>query len=395
MKFRLFASTSAGLTLVSLVTFSDRAYAVCGDMTISNADLQMFKNNPCGDVRTSNIHTMQDDYDFSDDDWAARGEAVDMGNCGKVEDRDPLSAGVGELSKHFSAAMLIGLGVQFTQGPNLLVESMHSSWVPDKSNGDYLPLASGSSWHGWHNWLRHQVMDQVGSGGNTVTFGQFVPRGAAIPDLIQLTCLMYDDTGTQFGRLSVDDPAQRAETIIHEAWHAWEHSHNHPWDTTCGHQYCGNFINQTCALGNECDTWYPHNVVGVGGMEPAMHRPYQAEIEFACDVVDTPSEEVFDAVIELAADDADYLGTSDIVNGPMPACYGFNFGQRYATCGAAGGVQCDQADPCSAGLLCNPGTGCCEQPVCTVSGGTSCDGNCSCDFSTGCCNVSVTLPPPR
>jgi hypothetical protein len=130
-------------------------------------------------------------------------------------------------------------------------------------------------------------------------------------------------------------------------------------------------------------------------MNNSQHRPYPAMVEFTCDLVDTPTNILVpDIVIELAAADADVFGTTDILNGPMPACFGFDFGQHFPKCPLGAGQQCDQAHPCDSGFICSPFSGCCIEPPnqvggqCSIPGGTTCDSVCPCDFSTLCCIVT-------
>jgi hypothetical protein len=286
-------------------------------------------------------------------------------------------------------------------------ESFHASAFP---HGDYANLVSANSGGGtcsplftspvtfafvgdndWHNDFRHQVIDTLPGG----AFAQYVPRtGIFIPDLIQGACRIYDQTaGNRFARLPSASASFRAESLVHEAWHAWENNRGLSINTSCGHTFCpgdGHPISASCGTG-ECDYWYPHPLDPIGSMGAVLHRPYQAQTEFACDIANTPQSWVFVIVMEQAAADADVYGTTDSINGVQPACYNFNFGQHFPTCPTSS-AQCDQAVSCSGGKVCDPQTGCCTTPpACTVTGESSCDGACICDFTTGCC---VPLEPP-
>jgi hypothetical protein len=88
-------------------------------------------------------------------------------------------------------------------------------------------------------------------------------------------------------------------------------------------------------------------------MGAILHRPYQAETEFACDIANTPQSWVFVIVMEQAAADADVYGTTDSINGVQPACHNFNFGRHFPTCPSTA-LQCDQAVSCSGGQVCDP-----------------------------------------
>ncbi len=129
-----------------------------------------------------------------------------------------------------------------------------------------------------------------------------------------------------------------------------------------------------------------------GFMYTQMHRPYQAETEFACDVANTPQGWVPLIVRELMASDADYYETNDSANGTdptqpaiQPACYAMDFGIHYASCGNQV-HQCDESSPCPSGSFCNPLSGCCQEtpPSCSIAGLTTCNGTCVCDAPTNC-----------
>jgi len=114
-----------------------------------------------------------------------------------------------------------------------------------------------------------------------------------------------------------------------------------------------------CCQGCECDMWTPHNLGPTGSMNDVPHRPYQAAVEFLCDIANTPADFVPLTVREVAAADADVFGVNDFVNGPMPGCFAIDFGLHFGTCSNSANA-CDQATPCTgANQGCNPQTGCC------------------------------------
>jgi hypothetical protein len=217
--------------------------------------------------------------------------------------------------------------------------------------------------------------------------------------LVILTCGVYDKGGTfGHGAISAGNPAFRAEAIVHEAWHAWEHSHGHEWVTDCGHERCAD-TNTTgdgffCKAGMECDTWFPHGATTPGAMVNQMHRPYQVMNEFACDLVDTPQDWVPLTVREIAKQDAAFFGDHNILNGPMPGCgSGVSAGLVDGVCEDSSD-QCDQDTPCTGGTICDASSGCCvTPPTCMMPGVATCDGTCDCNFNTGCCPAPA--PPPK
>jgi hypothetical protein len=354
--------------------------------------------------------------------------------------------------------------------------------------GDYSNLENESSGV-WHGWFRHQVDDVLI---NTQT-GQPQPNANAqyvhrvfppgIPDLIEGACLLYDSPSF-FGtvRLPTADPAYRAAVLVHEAWHAWEQEYDLGINTSCGHSLCpgdGHATNNSCG-GGECDVWYPHPIgecpnganlpqtlpfanaeagcnnalsngdptYDLGNLYAIMHRPYQAQAEFSCDIANTPAGWVPLIIRELAASGADFYETHDSVTlagvqqllnagnavppisnvgslgaAVQPACYAIDFGVQYPICGGQScsntnpcpgdelcnnsgvcqGTQCDEATPCPfAENLCNPQTGCCQLVIgqCTQPFSASCtspDASTSpcpttCNFATNCCPPN---PPPK
>jgi hypothetical protein len=332
--------------------------------------------------------------------------------------------------------------------------------------GDYDQLALGES-DNFHSGFRDQVLDNLPAPANTITTGQFVPRVAAV-NLIQLSCFMYDTKqgvfasstpgtgpGAQSPNLPLADPANRAATLIHEAWHAWEDQYGLSIGTGCGHTNCPGdhgIGNASCGSGSECDIWYPHPIgacpdgsffpqelngvelpfsnIGLaitecndaltssapnydsGYMYGLMHRPYQTENELMCDISNTPTGWVPLIVRELAASNADYFETNNSVSATpnpnpafngfglaavQPACYALNSRQKYAAC--TNGTQCDGSLPCTApGTICNPQSGCCQAETvnCTVPFSANCTATnpvcAGCDFATNCCPPN---PPPK
>jgi hypothetical protein len=361
------------------------------------------------------------------DDWGGRGEST----CAPSFGQQGMST---EVAKFFNAAQLMVNGVSFTRVTTgfAIGESFHGSSLNDSPQGDYGLLSIAES-NGFHDWMRHQVVDVLPAS-TGVEFANFESRsGVGIPNLVQTSCVMYDNpfefsSGT---RLASSDPVFRAVTVIHEAWHAWEQKHGAHINTACGHSFCPQdhlapppnpgpppsgqtFVSSvSCNPGAECDIWYPHpqgacpqDPLGQGACETfgdegfmsgIFHRPYQAETEFACDVANTPQGWVPLIVRELMASNADFYETNNSVNGTnpllpatQPACYSLDFGIHYATCGDSAS-QCDEANPCASGSFCNPQTGCCQSapPSCSITGRTTCDGVCTCNEATNCCVPAV------
>jgi hypothetical protein len=152
--------------------------------------------------------------------------------------------------------------------------------------------------------------------------------------------------------------------MVHEAWHAWEAENGGGFNTMCGHQFCpgdGHLTAGFCVAGFECDTWTPHGLGAIGSMRDLLHHPYPAETEFLCDVANTPAELVPLMVRELAAADADVFAVTDIVNGPMPGCFGVKLGVQTPVCSDMTLTACDQTHPCASPLVCDLSTGCCEE----------------------------------
>ncbi|MGH7269573.1 MAG: hypothetical protein ACREJ3_04005, partial [Polyangiaceae bacterium] len=332
-----------------------------------------------------NVVTIAEDWDFRlPDDWSDRGA---NGACRTTT----------ELQKTMNSAMLLMDGVDFHFNPTFnAVTVFHST---DCNGGDYCNLVAASGDGGWHSWFRYVPADSLGE--DYAIFNDRDPRFGN-PDLIQMACPLYDSPSA-FGSVSAAGPALRAEVLAHEAWHAWEEEHGHPWTITdCGHERCPDTNpgqptkRKYCHLGAECDTWYPHSSSPAGSMNNGqMHRPYQVMVEFACDLVNSPQDWVPLIVRELAKADAAYLGHNDILNqAPMPECNaGFAASMINGVCPNASN-QCDQETPCTGGDICAPDTGCCvPAPTCAIAGSPSCDGTCACDFTTGCC--PVPRPPPQ
>jgi hypothetical protein len=373
---------TASLLGAGLVALDSPAGATCLDnaATTSPADNVCSSLSPCGNVRSSNIAIMAGDDDLQlSDDWGTRGNS---NWCNTLT----------ELAKHYNSFMLLTLGIDFDTTLNFNGMSYHSSAC---NGGDYCNLQSASSHNSWHNWFRQQALDSISGG----SLAQFESRsGIGIPDLVQVSCLMYDNVNKFSRVLGEANPSLRAEAIGHEAWHAWEHSHGHPWDTACGHERCpSDPPNLTqhpfCQPGMECDTFYPHGSTTPGNMKNMMHRPYQVMSEFACDLVNTPADWVPLVAREIAKQDATFFGTHNIMNGPGPGCgASMNAGDIDGVCSNASN-QCDQITPCSGGEICDGTTGCCTNPpACTITGSTQCDGVCACDFTSGCCPPPL-LPP--
>jgi hypothetical protein len=359
--------------VMAVSALAKEVLAVCQDATLpsSAGDVAMNAINPCGNqaqsnARINNVHIMQGDYDFTSDDWSNR-DGVNHNLCDTTS----------ETAKHLNAFMLVGGGVNFTRPTSpptgqFTIPSFHSSWVASANNGDYLPLTSANQFNGWHDWLRHQAQDTL-----VGNIGLFQPRtGVGIPNLLQTSCLVYDDNGQgSFVGLQVANSSLRADTLVHEACHAWETKHNATFNTACGHQLCptdGHPTKGFCLAGVECDTWFPHSLAGVGGMNALKHHPYQAMTEFSCDLVGTPTDVDPLIVRELADAEAGVFSVTDVINGPMPSCTIPTFGLTFQECQNStlvGGpnVQCDIDTPCAAGQLCNPQTGCCEEESCATS----------------------------
>jgi hypothetical protein len=426
-------------TLFGLALLSGHARALCKDTAAATSatDLLMTPNNPCGvtgitdAARSSWSGTIIDDYDMIDDDWSNRGEAT----CNPSFGQQGMST---EVAKFFNAAELMVNGIQFTRNPGFTFgQSFHGSSLDDSPQGDYgvLSISSGNA---FHDPLTENIVDvlTVPKGTEFAEFDSSSLPGQSF-GYIFTSCAMYDNpfefsNGT---RLASTDPVFRAATVIHEAWHAWESNYGATINTSCGHSYCPgdhgpppapgktpppNIVSPTsCNPNAECDIWYPHpqgacptpsgsGIFGGPGAEcqqfgdegymfALMHRPYQAETEFSCDIANTPQSWVPLIVRELAASNADFYETNDSANGTdptlpatQPACYSMDFGIQYATCGN-GANQCDEANPCATGSFCNPQSGCCQSsPVtCSVSGRTTCNSSCTCDETTSCCVPAV------
>ena len=369
-------------TLVVGIGTDARAGLFCLDTLASTSkdDITLADNmNDCATVRDQNISVIRSDFDMNTDDWGISWGGGALANGPPCDDFN-------DVMKMVNAGMLMLSGINFTRGSNLILVSYHSTFFPD---GDY----SNLSFHGgsdWHNWFRDQVATALApnaaadfSARSGINIGQ--------PDLLQLGCSMFDQAPPSFlKRVSLATPEVRAEVTLHEAWHAWEHSHNNEVNTgDCGHTKCGDDGHPTkgfCRAGYECDVWQPHAMVGEGQMKTVLHRPYQVMTEFACDIVDTPQSWVPLTVRERAASDADVWGQLASVNGPGVACSTMAAGQSFPFCTVSGAVQCDQANPCKSGQFCDVQSGCCNSFYgCTVTNEKTCDGTCTCDDATGCC----------
>jgi len=376
------------LCAVSLAALGSagRAHAVCADTAAltSQSDKDISNRIPCGvpgngncgDLRTCNTNAIRDAYVLMDDEWAGRGTA---NFCQSTT----------ELEKIVNAGILALGGVAFNQN-QLFGSSYHSS------ESDYLFLTSGHELDGdWHDHLRYQAVDSISSPiPGFIVASQYQPVFGPAEDLIQTACIVYD-TGSPIDtkRVHQADAPTRAATLVHESWHAWENEHGQGINTPCGHTQCGSQpTSGSCQSGNECDVFTPHSTANPGNMVNLQHRPWQAATEFLCDIADTPADWVPLTSRELAAANADVFGTSNFVNGPMPACFAFGFGQHFNRCPKQS-LQCDQAIHCgSSAFVCNPQSGCCEAipNSCTISGQQTCDGTCPCDTSTNCC-----IPPAK
>jgi hypothetical protein len=274
--------SNIGCALAVLGLVEGEAKANCNDLPsqTSQADNTVSLVNPCGSVRQTNSNGISADYNMDHDDWDGRGMlSAEQDNTGcPVDD---------EFSKILNAAMLNLVGVNFSRpfdicpppaGPLFFLgtESFHASNFP---HGDYANLVAANSGGGicgkgsptmvgveqtnfsWHNDFRDQVIDTLPGG----SFAQYLPRtGVFIPDLIQGSCRIYDQNGgnTFTSRLSSASASFRAETIVHEAWHAWENGQGLSINTSCGHQLCPGGTqgfplrpsSNSCNGGAECDS---------------------------------------------------------------------------------------------------------------------------------------------
>jgi hypothetical protein len=383
MKTRFHLTLAA--SVLASATLARPAGAVCADTAAqtSEADndiaaVQACTAGPHGqDQRNVNTSYVEQSFALDSSEWQDRGWNTP---CNSTT----------ELEKLVNAGLLFLHGVQFNQDPNQLLfgQSYHSA------EQDYFFLGSGDELSGdWHDHFRYQAVDNLSTIPNFVTFAQYLPQhGFNAQDLVQLTCFEFDKGKSPFDtvRVRAADAQERASTLVHEAWHGWENEHDgQSIGTSCGHTQCGSQPTKgSCVHKNECDVFTPHALSGPGAMVGEQHRPIQAAVEFLCDIADTPQDWVPLTVRELASADADVMGTSNFVNGPMPACFAFGFGQHFATCPKSAN-QCDQALPCAAGSFCNPQSGCCQAipNTCTVPGGQTCDGSCPCDAPTNCCII--------
>jgi hypothetical protein len=386
---------------------SARANCIDDAKHTAKADLQVF-GPACDQNRVNNTNSVRNNLDLEDDEWSGRGTTCNTS---------------AELAKIVNSYLLIVGGIDFVRLPNdngndvlLFIgsETFHAGGVPVSGqpgffspDGDYMELITSSERDGWHDHLRHQAIDPNDPPGFT-TYADFHPEHlAGAQDLIRLTCNSYDSP-TSFGRVDNAEPVSRAATLLHEGGHAYENEHFSSVDdgSGCGHAACpGDHPSVgACGANFECDQFNPHTLGPVGSMnniaeddigagflgQNVVHRPYQVAVEFSCDLVDTPTPGISLTLRELAAQNADFMGVNDFVNGPMPACFALTFGQHIPACTTKGAAQCDEVLQCGAGQVCNPQTGCCFTPPakCSIPGNPSCDGTCLCDQATDCCIIT-------
>jgi hypothetical protein len=361
--------------------------------------------------RLDNVFGVMSAFELDPDEWTDRG----LGNLLLMCSPDT------EIAKFINSANLLFGGVEFRRDTPI-TESYHSTAF------DYRFVADSGPVDNWHDELRYQPVDSLGP---DIDSG-FVHKDFSI-NLIQTSCHEYDlnpPASAPAARNQEANPVTRASTFVHEGWHGWEDENTQSPPTSCGHRLCpddGHPTQGSCMQNNECDFFSPHPLGAEGGMKDLVHGPIQAATEFLCDLADTPSEGTALALREIASMDADMQGSTQFVNGPMPACYFMTFGQHFATCSNSAN-QCESAFGCGDGLICNPQSGCCEKlfgntnPVCPVATNrcptapftacalgqfcdelsgccvtaptscvdpdrTPCDGVCACDQTTDCCSI--------
>jgi hypothetical protein len=360
-----------------------------------------------------------------------------------------------EYAKHVNSAWLIWSQVHPSSGPGPRGRAFHAG-------RDYVSLMKGDD-TAWHNNYRHTV-----HGGYDAS-GQFLEHPVDENES-QTFCTLYDwDQPMEFrpdcggcpppdpnscppggciipGKFykptNWDFPSERAITIIHEGWHAWEHRNlNSDYAQTLedanagGHQLKATADNPAignCTQTDECDHFYMHgsNTFAIGELKFAgrktdydtgdplprhytFHTTYQVEIEYACDLADYGNDAIPYSVRELAALTARIdLGTRAVETVPFycgstrpmwtkdpganitspPPC----LDQNRHNCGGGAAGACPMGDVNGCGT-----DGCCL-PNCVDStrqclgfaptGGLFCSNPAAtCNPMSGCCNVTSNL----
>jgi hypothetical protein len=272
----------AGLVVATSIAGSAAAaWAVCDQTSSSVAYQDLWKVHGCWN---DFIQWEYRAYNMRDDDWGDRGwfNACDQNL---------------EYAKHWNAAYLITYGLADDPG-----RSLHGTI-------DYRSTAEADD-NNYHNTLNHKPDDDPRYYGHITTgWGE---------DELYTHCLVYDTSSDE------GHPASAASTMIHEAWHSWGDKYDYDQGSNGGHQ-AGHTPNCTFPA---CDYFYWH---GIGaykfgdmwksdGTAKQFHAVYQVEVEFMCDLIDSPKPWVPASVLVAAQASVNSRLAGNFINGPGYAC---------------------------------------------------------------------------
>lgn len=163
----------------------------------------------------------------------------------------------------------------------------------------------------------------------------------ATPNRLNTYCGVYDNLTPPNGRLAglvYASPDMRAAVMVHEGTHGWWRKIGTNGGNCGGHHCYSDFSQQflqgTCQTNpGNCDFFYFHGTSkyargalwyqdGKNGQGPLQyfHSPYQNQIEFLCDLVNNGQEWLPTVVLQNAENQANDIGTRNIINGPGIKC---------------------------------------------------------------------------
>jgi hypothetical protein len=267
-------STSTLLAVSIWLTSTSNADAACDQSAASDADIELFQAQECGQPFTA-WHIQAYSLDASH--WTNRGWA----GCDiKLE-----------YTKHRNAAYLI----------------------------TYALTESGEQFHGTLDYRRAaEAAASEFHGSLDVTIRDGSNFSGTYEDGVLTTyCPLYD-AGVYFA-----NPASRSGTFIHEGWHAWLEKYNFDNGPSFGHHGpTGRCKTQSC------DYFYFHKIGDYefghmweqDGTANRFHSPIQVQVEYLCDLALNAESWVPALVTELAQNESNSRAIMQFINGPGYAC---------------------------------------------------------------------------
>ncbi len=359
MSNRVKLTTRGGACLWAVAAFSlsilltDSAVAVCSQTKISGDDTAFLAKR--GGHSADFLNFYVDAYRIRSSKWDDRG-FFDATNVRK------------EFFKHSNAAALIVSSARIPQSEIVIFPGFGPS-RPRHGALDYLSQTEGKAFvppgtgepspcvgHPrscqfdpvvdlWHTVVLHRASDSLNFS------GEFEERPFRRDDIINTTCFGFEDPvgdGGVAGTLTF-----RAGILVHEGGHSTNTQHGFRSDHRAGPR--GDCTRE------KCDFWYPHALrdFRAGELWPnesRFHSVFQYELEFYCDLAETPDDRVTLSVRESAASAFSSLGISIINQSAVPGCaVPSPLGGPPAD---PGGGECGVFDPCTSNADCDFGSAC-------------------------------------